>query len=207
MTDAAKAVKAKAIITPVTMEDGSTVNFSGNRKMLKSYAVEGSTIVARFDFINGAVRTFKAPHDILLQLAGHGAVQKVGDTTVNADSVEDMVLDVEDVIQRLENSEWAAKREAGDGFGGASFVIRAIATVNGKSVETVKAFLQKKLDTAKANGQKLTRQQLYASFKRPGSQTGELILKWEAEKAAKAKPKQGELELSADELMSEMNEE
>ena len=75
-------------------------------------------------------------------------------------------------------------RAAGDSFAGTSVVIRAVAEVTGKSVEAVKTFLQGKLDAAKAKGEKLSRQELYASFRKPGTKTAAVIARLEAEDAA-----------------------
>ena len=65
-------------------------------------------------------------------------------------------------------------------------LIKAIVEASGKSVEDIKAFLDAKLETAKAKGEKLTRQALYASFRNPTSKVGQIIRRLEEEKAAKS---------------------
>ena len=48
------------------------------------------------------------------------------------------------------------------------------------------------------HGEKLTRQELYSSFRNPASKTGQIIKRLEEEKAAKA------TKFSADDLLAEM---
>lgn len=192
--------KAPAVVNSVTMTDGRVVGFAGNRQMLKTIILNGNEVSVRFDFANGEVRYFKAPESMIAQLAGHGASQKIGDETTKTDGIDDTILAVESIIARLEAGEWGATRTAGDGFSGASIVIRAIAETSGKSIEIVKAFLQKKLDAAKAKGEVLTRQKLYESFRAANTPTGAIIARLEAEKAAK-KPATG---IQASELLGEL---
>lgn len=211
-----KAKKPAPEQTTVKMEDGETRVFVGKRRMLKDYQIgEDGTVTARFDFVNGAVRTLTlSPSDALYaQAAGHGIVQKGGDEAAGDETVEDMVLHVEAILQRLASGEWGAERSAGDGFSGASVVIRAImeakremALENGKSEEeadaigrdqtSVKAYIEKRLAADKAGGGTLTRQKLYQSFRAPGTRTAPIIERLEREKAAKtvAVDAEGELE-------------
>ena len=89
-------------------------------------------------------------------------------------------------------------REAGESLAGASIVIRAICEATGKSISDVRAFLDGKLEAAKARGEKLTRQALYASFRNPASKTGAIIKRMEEEKASKSNA------VNADDLLAEM---
>jgi hypothetical protein len=181
------------------MTDGREVGFAGKRKMVKEVITDGSEVVVRFDFRNGETRSFAVGLDnpLILNLAGHGISQKVGDETAGVEDVDDMVVAVDDMIARLSAGEWRAERAAGDSFAGASIVIRAICEVTGKPVQAVKDFLQGKLDSAKARGEKLTRNELYASFRRPGTKTAEVIARLEAEKTSKSS-------LDSTELLAEM---
>lgn len=206
MTEAAQAVtkekKAPAVVTPVTMEDGRVVNFAGKRQMLKTVDETGMSV--KFDFRNGKSLSYGLTPALIAQFAVHGASQKIGDEAAGVESLDDAILAIEDCIKRLEGGEWSATRATGDGFSGASFVIRAIAEVSGKSIEQVKAFLQKKLDDAKAKGEALSRQKLYESFRAPGSKTAAIIAKLEAEKAAKKPVVAGP---SADDLLGDLESE
>lgn len=171
--------KEKTPVTEVTMEDGRVLGFAGKRKLIKEVLEDSMSV--RFNFANGAVRTFSVPDSLAPRLALHGAAQKIGDETAGVQEVEDMVEAVDDIMSRLSKGEWGITRAAGDSFAGASVVVRAICEATGKSVETVKAFLAKKLESTPG----LTRKALYDSFRNPATQTGQIIKRLEEEKLAK----------------------
>ena len=186
----APAKKAREVTT-VAMTDGRSVEFVGKKRMDKEViiAADGSVSV-RFDFKNGQTRSISAgdlEQSIQLQAIGHGLSQKVGDETAGEEDVDDMVVAVDSIIERLTGGAWTAPRAAGSGdsFSGASVVIKALVEVTGKTAEEIKAFLQSKLDKAAAAGEKLTRAALYASFRVPGTKTAPIIERLEAEKRAK----------------------
>ena len=198
--EASKPVKPKAEVESVKMQDGRTVGFAGKRKMMKEVLIDHhkNEVSVRFDFRNGETRTFAIPNKLALDFCGHGASQKIGDETAGEEDVDDMVIAVDTIIERLEKGEWSAERAVGDGFSGASVVVKAIAEVSGKSAADVKAFLQKKLDDATAKGQKLSRADLYASFRNPTTKTGAIIERLEREKKSKASV------VNADDLLKEL---
>jgi len=189
--------KVATVVEQVSMTDGRSVGFAGKRKLIKEVVLGDGVVSVRFDFRNGEVRTFTVPNELLLQFAGHGASQKIGDETAGIAEVEDMVVAVEEITARLSRGEWGVTRQAGDSFSGASVVIRAICEVTGKSVQEVKDFLQAKLDKAQAAGEKLTRAALYASFRNPTSKTGQVIERLEREKKSKTA-------VNADDLLGEL---
>ena len=171
-------------VTTVTMDDGRNVTFTGKTKMNKEVLADGSV---RFDFANGNTRTFDvANSNLLLELASHGAKQKIGDETAGVADVDDMVIAVDAMLERLAKGDWSKAREAGDGFSGASVVIRAVMEATGKAQADVKAFLDGKLKAAEERGEKLSRKDLYDSFRKPGTKTGDIIARLENEKKAKA---------------------
>lgn len=203
--------KPKAEVTKVQMDDGREVDFVGKRNLNKDAKVnEDGSVTATFDFRNGTVLelTIQAGDPMMAKLAGHGLVQKGGDEAAGVKDeatgkpdVDSMALAVEAVLTRMANREaalddrWFAERAAGDGFSGASVVIQAImeaskgvnpAKPDGLSLAEVKAFLEKKLEAAKAKGEPLTRQAMYAAYRKPGTKTAVIIQRLEAEKAAKA---------------------
>lgn len=143
--------KSKVEPEKVTMEDGRVVEFAGKRKLLKEVLIQGVTegyegpAAVRFDFRNGKTRTYQLHEKLIWQFAAHGASQKIGDETAGEDDIDDMVLAVDDIIERLsgESPEWTAKREGG-GFGGVSILMRALMEHSGKDEATVKAFLKPK---------------------------------------------------------------
>lgn len=206
-TTAAAAPKKPAVeITKVKMTDGREVDFAGKRNLNKDFTVGDNEVTARFDFRTGDTLSLaiKAGDPMLLQLAGHGLVQKAGDEAAGVKDeqgqpdVPSMVLAIESVLKRLANTDasvedrWFAERAAGDGFSGASVVLKAIMEAtkgspkypDGMSLEQVKAFLDQKLEAGKAEG--LTRQKLYAAYRKPGSKTAAIIARMEQEKLAAA---------------------
>ena len=190
-----KAAASKTVYTPVKMSDGRVVQFAGKRKMVKE--VDPESLSVRFDFANGETRTFTIGNGLLNQFAVHGAAQKIGDETAGEEDVDDMTLAVDAIIERLSKGEWGITRAAGDGFSGASIVVKALCEVTGKTVADVKAFIDGKLAAAEASGQKLTRQELYRAFRAPGTKTAAVIARLEAEKASKGS-------VSGEDLLAEM---
>lgn len=195
---AAEPKKSKTEITEVQMKDGRKVGFAGKRKMVKEtlidegkVLVDGNTVTmeegavkVRLNFRNGHTITFSPPVALVAKAVGHGIEQKLGDETAGEENVDDMVVAVDDLAGRLSKGEWNVPREAG-GFSGASIVIKAIMEASGKAMEEVKAFLQAKLDTAEKRGEKLTRRDLYDSFRNPTSKTGKIIERLEREERSK----------------------
>lgn len=178
--------KTKAEAEKVTMEDGRVVEFAGKRKMLKEVIIgeEGTYPQVRFDFRNGKVRTFTVDK-LISQFAAHGASQKIGDETAGEDDVDDMVLAVDEIIERLNGGEWAVKREGG-GFAGVSILMRALMEHSGKDEATVKAFLK-----PKSHAEKMALR-THAPIK-------VIVERLEAEKAAKAA---GAAKVNAGELLA-----
>lgn len=131
-------------VEKVTMEDGREVEFAGKRKMLKYVDIQGDHIYVRFDFRNGETRTFKVPHSLIHQAAGHGISQKIGDETAGLEDVGDMVIAVDKQIERLAKGEWRATREGGSSLAGTSVLLRALMELSGKGRDEVKAFLETK---------------------------------------------------------------
>lgn len=188
--EAGKPAKKTTTYTKVSMADGREVEFPGDQKVKKSVVfTDGQATGVRFDFRNGAVRALALSElaaNIREYSACHGLLQKIGDEWSGTKEVEDIVLTCDDIMKRLVAGDWAVEREAGDSLAGASIVIKAICEASGKTVDEVKAFLDGKLEAAKAKGEKLTRQALYASFRNPTSKVGQIIRRLEEEKAAKA---------------------
>lgn len=209
------AAKPKAEVQEVVMSDGRTVGFAGKRRVLKEtlldsskIAVDGDTVTLqdgaisiRMDFRSGETRLFPLKAAMVPQFAGHGAEQKYGDELAAPSdkplSDEDMVMAVEELHDQLyAKGEWRAVSEGGGGFAGASIVVRALVEASGKTIEQVKAFLQKKLDDAKARGEKLSRNELYASFRDPTTKVGAIIRRLEEEKLAASKKVDADAELA-----------
>ncbi|HQR20764.1 MAG TPA: hypothetical protein PKV98_07850 [Burkholderiaceae bacterium] len=199
----AKAAKAATVYEDVTMTDGRVVKFPGKRNSDKTVLedAEGVATGVRFDFRNGQTRTLlisELDTKTQLRALAHGVSQKAGDEYSGVTEIEDMVLAVDEIFGRLRAGDWAVAREAGDSTAGASIVIKAIMEATGKPIDFVKDFLQKKLDAAKAKGEKLSRQELYNAFRNPATPTGKIIKRLEEEKLAKA------TKVSGADLLAEM---
>jgi hypothetical protein len=209
---------AKAEVEVVKMSDGREVSFAGKRKVLKDTILDESKIVKdgdtitlqdgaisiRMDFRNGDTRTFPLNLGLLPQYAGHGGMQKFGDQLAAPASKplseEDMVIAVDELHEQVnQRGEWRVVSEGGSGFAGASIVVRALVEASGKTLLEVKAFLQKKLDDAKARNEKLSRTDLYNSFRNPNSKVGQLIQKMEEERLSKIS------KVDADEELAELS--
>ena len=85
-------------------------------------------------------------------------------------------LDFQEAVREL----WGVERAAGDSFKGGSIVVQALVEVTGKSVDAIKAFIDKKIEALKCS-----RQALYASF-RADPKVGPVIERLEKEKAKPA---------------------
>jgi len=186
-----KAKRAPAERIAVLMNDGKTIEFVGKAKLTKDPQDDGSV---RFDFRNGYTRTVRPADSLYAKLVAHGTSQKCGDATSGIEDIDDMQVALDAVADRLEAGEWGVERKGGDGFSGASVVIRAVMEATGKSQADVKGFLDAKL---KSNAD-LTRQDLYKSFRKPGTKTAAIIERLEREKlTASAK-------MDGDELLAEL---
>jgi hypothetical protein len=206
--------KKKAEVQEVEMQDGRKVGFAGKRKVLKETLIDESKIVVdgdtvtltdgavavRMDFRNGASLVLPLKASMIARFAGHGAEQKYGDElAAPADkplSEDDMVEAIQALHEQLfDKGEWRVVSEGGGGFAGASIVVKALAEASGKSIEAVKAFLNGKLDAAKAKGEKLSRKELYDSFRNPNSKVGQIIKRMEDERLAKESKVDADAEL------------
>lgn len=208
MTEAAtsKKVKKEVVRTPVTLTTGEIVEFTERQRTVKSSTLENGRARVRFAFRNGEVREFSFDKHtaLLMRLAIHGALQKIGDETAGVEDLDDQVAAVDAVIARLERGDWGAERQAGNSFAGAGIVVRAIAEAKGVDVAAAKDFIERTLARFEAEGKPITRQALYASFRKPGSKTAPIIARLEAERDAKLAEK-GTGGLSADDLLDGMD--
>lgn len=140
--------KKESAVETVSMTDGRLVDFAGKRKLLKSSFIEGGDVKVRLDFRNGQTRLFTVPSTMIAQFAGHGAEQKLGDEIAGVEDVEDCVLAIDELIDRLYNGEWGVKREA-NGMAGTSTLLKALVEFTGKPVEAIKEFLKGKSQAEK----------------------------------------------------------
>lgn len=146
MTEATK--KEAATPEAVTMTDGRIQDFPGKRQMLKDSFVKDGVVTTRLDFRNGETRTFVLPEALLLKAASHGIEQKLGDETAGLKDIDDMVLAIDELTDRLAKGEWNSKREA-NGMAGTSVLARALVEATGKTIQDIKTWLSAKSQAEK----------------------------------------------------------
>jgi hypothetical protein len=128
--------------TTVTMDDGRIVEFPGKRRMQKeSIETPDGNLQVRLDFVNGETRLFTLPENMLEKFALHGAEQKLGDEISGLDDVEDAIIAIDDLMDRLASGEWSIRRES-SGIAGSSVLARALVELTGKSPLDVRAQLK-----------------------------------------------------------------
>ena len=169
----------KTEVATITMTDGRVVDFPGKRKLQKESILVGDSVQVRLDFRNGETRLFTVPDNLMAKFAAHGAEQKLGDELAGlkgADGgdadIDDCVLAIDELIDRLYNGEWGVKREA-NGMAGTSVLLKALVESTGKTVEQIKVFL-----TGKSQAEKVAL--------RNNAKLRPIIERIEAEKVAKA---------------------
>lgn len=143
--------KQEPVIKTVTMDDERIVEFTGKRKMLKETIIEDGVVKVRFDFVNGETRTFTIPSALILKFAGHGCEQKFGDEISGVEDVEDCIMAIDELAERLGKGDlnaWNSKREA-NGMAGTSVLAKALVEHSGKPIEAIKAFLATKTQAEK----------------------------------------------------------
>lgn len=135
-------------VETVTLTDGRVVDFAGKRKLLKESLETDGKVQVRLDFRNGETRLFTIPDQLASKFAAHGAEQKLGDAIAGLNDIDDCVMAIDDLIDRLYNGEWNVKRES-NGMAGSSVLARALVEHTGKSAEDIKAFLSGKTQAEK----------------------------------------------------------
>ena len=188
-TATAKPVKKEPTINTVTLTDGRIVDFVGKRKLLKASEVTpDGKIQTTLDFVNGETRTFTIPDTLLAKFASHGAEQKLGDEIAGVDDIEDAVMAIDDLIDRLYNGEWGVARDK-SGLAGASILMRALVESTGKTADEIKKFLSDKTAAQKA-------------ALRTNPKIKPIVDRLEAEKAAKSAKKADAVDTDA--LLNEL---
>ena len=130
----------------VKMEDGTEKTFGAKQKLLKDISIdaESGAITVIMYFKNGRIIQYTCSDPtMLLQFAGHGASQKLGDETSGIVDLDDCVLAVEELISRLDKGEWSKARTS-NGMAGTSVLLAALVRMTGKPVDGIKAYLSTK---------------------------------------------------------------
>lgn len=141
----------KTVYTNVQMDDGREVAFPGDRRLLKeSVTNPDGTVTTRFDFVHGETRSFtiEPSANLFARFAAHGIEQKIGDEVAGLKDPEDMVLAVDEIMDRLNAGDWSAKRET-NGMAGTSVLAKALIQASAKTPIQVKEFLKGKTNAEK----------------------------------------------------------
>lgn len=135
---------------PVEMTDGRTVEFTANIKAKKAIlGTDGQDLVegaepggVRFDFANGQTRSLLLSdvQALVNRFAVHGLSQKGGDSYASEKDVDDAVEALDDTLKMLREGKWSEGRTGG--FGGVSILVKALAEVYGKDLDTVRTILK-----------------------------------------------------------------
>ena len=126
MTAKTPATAKETKITTVTMQDGRVVDFPGKRRLQKTSEISDTGVITvRLDFLNGTTTLFTVPENLLHRFAAHGAEQKLGDEIAGLTEIDDCVLAIDELIDRLYNGDWSVKRES-SGMAGTSVLVRAL---------------------------------------------------------------------------------
>ena len=159
---AAQKVTKKTEYETVKMEDGSEEKFavgSGDRQRILNKSAstdEHGSVHFRLAFRNGRVLKHTVGlHDALRsQYIEHGGLQKLGDETAGAKTVEDAVDWVENLLDLLKEGKWSVGRAPGSGEAGISILAQAILVMREEqgrplTKEQVRAYLRGKTQKAK----------------------------------------------------------
>lgn len=148
-TEAKAAKRGETVYTTVVMDNGRTVDFAGKRKMLKESVVNADgSLAVRLDFVNGESRIVTLAEALMEKFALHGAEQKLGDEIAGLDDVEDCVMAIDELMERLDKGDWSIQREK-NGMAGSSVLAKALAEKSGKPISAIKDFLKAKTQAEK----------------------------------------------------------
>lgn len=143
-----EAASTKVLTNFVKMDDGRDVEFTGKKKLIKESVIGEDSVQIRLDWVTGETRLFTLPQELFFKFAAHGAEQKLGDEISGLDNVEDCIIAVDELIDRLNAGKWSIKREGG-GMAGAGVLMRALMEHTGKPQEHIKTFLSNKTHAEK----------------------------------------------------------
>jgi len=133
VTEQAAPVKATKSSNVVTMQDGRTVDFGlrNKRKSETTITGEGQTRKAeiRIDVVNGATHNLTIdlahPLSLLLELAVHGAVQKIGDSSAKSSDPDDIDASVMSAIADIKAGNFNT-RNPSTGIKGIADLVEAV---------------------------------------------------------------------------------
>lgn len=134
-------VDTKTVYTTVKMDDDRVVEFPGKRRILKeAFENKDGSLAVRLDFLNGETRTFTLPDSLISKFALHGAGQKLVDEVSGLTDVEDSIMAIDSLTERLSAGDWSVKRESSD-MAGMSVLARALMELTSKTSAEIRKYL------------------------------------------------------------------
>jgi hypothetical protein len=92
-------------------------------------------------FADGTSRTVEVPEGVREQAIAYGALAKIGGLTSAEQTLDELKAEVEALVERWQDGEWAERNEGG---AGTSIIQKALMEARGKSAKEVAAFLATK---------------------------------------------------------------
>ncbi len=142
---------APAQRTPVTFEDGQTLEFVGKTSMLTKHTVNpDGSIVSSLYFKNGTSQSRTFPATLATALIEHGLEQKIRDAGAGAENLDDYIGKIENVCDQLESGTFSKERAKSTGpTANARELAAAIAKVKGVAETQAAAWLATKTPAEK----------------------------------------------------------
>jgi hypothetical protein len=121
-------------------------------------------------FADGTTRTVEVPPAVREQAIAYGALSKIGGLTSKEQTLDELKAEVEALVERWSDGEWAERSEGGQGT---SIIQKALMEARGKSANEVAEFLKTKTMAQKVEMKSLP-------------MLAPIVARLEAEEAAKA---------------------
>lgn len=103
--------------------------------------VNGKLSHLALTFADGTTRTVEVPAAVREQATAYGAIAKIGGLTSKEQTLDELKAEVEALVERWSDGEWAERSEGG---AGTSIIQKALMEARGKSAAEVAAFLATK---------------------------------------------------------------
>jgi len=141
MSDNTKTAQEK---NAVTMTDGRVVYFSTNQRVSKSHHIDPATnkIKICLDFCNGITRSVDVNPMLMLRAAAFGYEHRLSSVLPRAESIEDAIELVDDVINLLNAGVWSVMVPGGNDANRASPLALALAELTNRPLIDVKKKLR-----------------------------------------------------------------
>ena len=103
--------------------------------------VDGKLSHLALEFADGTTRAVEVPPSVREQAIAYGAAAKIGGLTAREQTLDELKAEVEALVERWQDGEWAERSEGG---AGTSIIMKALMEARGKTAKEVGAFLETK---------------------------------------------------------------